>query len=165
MRIFLLIYLLVHCLNTYCQTNQILGNLIPREEIINIKFLTVSLQEGDSSIRKTATDSLGHFSFSSIRSGTYYFIITQAGRNNFTTDSFHIFNDTSLNITYPQPCSYSGEKPKCLDGHKDNIVPISYGLPTVKAMKRAKKGTIFLGGCIVPYCAPKFYCKLHKREL
>jgi len=31
-------------------------------------------------------------------------------------------------------------------------------------MKRAKKGKIWLGGCVITECDPKWYCKIHKIE-
>ena len=70
---------------------------------------------------------------------------------------------------YPGPCRFRYKdnlsKPVCINGHKDHIVRIVYGFPNNKLLKKAKAGKIHLGGCVTTSCDPKYFCKLHKREL
>jgi len=45
--------------------------------------------------------------------------------------------------------------PKC---GSDELIQISYGLPTTKAVERANKGEIILGGCVVSEDSPLWCC-------
>ncbi len=85
-------------------------------------------------------------------------------------DSVKVFNDstTVLKVIYPGPCKFiytQGLAPECPYNHTDKIVRILYGYPTKKMMKKAKKGLIFLGGCTISDCDPRYYCTLHKIEI
>jgi len=77
--------------------------------------------------------------------------------------------DTTDNIiAYPGPCLYAYPKkykPSCPYGHSNNIIPIVYGMPGPKLMEEARKGHVYLGGCIISDCDPHYYCKFHKLEL
>jgi hypothetical protein len=57
------------------------------------------------------------------------------------------------------------QKPSCVGGHTDHIIPIVYGLPSEEMMKKAELGLIHLGGCVISDSDPKFYCTIHKIEL
>lgn len=58
---------------------------------------------------------------------------------------------------------YSDAKcPICLRSNK--VLPITYGMPTQKMMKRAGKGKIYLAGCVVFDYSPNFYCKRDEFE-
>ena len=85
-------------------------------------------------------------------------------------DSVKVRNDsvTNLKVIYPGPCKFvygKDFKPVCPFNHSDKIVKIVYGYPSKKMMKKAKKGLIHLGGCIIYYCDPKYYCTIHKTEI
>jgi len=56
-------------------------------------------------------------------------------------------------------------KQSCVGGHTDHIIPIVYGEPTEKTMKKAELGLVHLGGCVMSDSDPKFYCTIHKIEL
>jgi len=49
-----------------------------------------------------------------------------------------------------------GECPRC---KSENNIPILYGYPTAKALKEAKQGKIFLGGCEVTENDPTRFCR------
>jgi len=66
----------------------------------------------------------------------------------------------NLEIVYPDPC-IPAEK-VCPYGHKDNIVPIVYGMPGAETMKMAEQGLVHLAGCVVSDCDPRWYCKAHE---
>ena len=66
------------------------------------------------------------------------------------------------------PCLYTplGQDPVCVEGHRNGIIPIVYGFVTDdKTIQRAKRGEIKLGGCLVAYCHPRYYCPLHDKGL
>jgi hypothetical protein len=50
-------------------------------------------------------------------------------------------------------------------GHTDRLLPIVYGRPTPKTMRRAQQGTVVLRGCLVSGCDPRYYCPVHKKDL
>ena len=41
----------------------------------------------------------------------------------------------------------------------DEVIPISNGEPTSKIMKKANKGEVKLGGCVIMKGGPNYYCK------
>lgn len=43
-----------------------------------------------------------------------------------------------------------------------NSVPIIYGKPTQETVKRAEKGEMRLGGCVIGPHAPQHYCRTDK---
>jgi hypothetical protein len=50
---------------------------------------------------------------------------------------------------------------QCPKGHFDSIVPIVYGLPTMETIKRAERGEVSPGGCVVDSVSPQWHCKIH----
>ncbi len=50
---------------------------------------------------------------------------------------------------------------KCPLGVSDEVIPILYGKPSLKASKAAEKGEVYLGGCAVSDCDPTFHCTKH----
>jgi len=52
--------------------------------------------------------------------------------------------------------------PVCL--RSNPILPITYGMPTPKMFKKARKGKMYLGGCVIEENSPKFYCKRDEFE-
>lgn len=47
--------------------------------------------------------------------------------------------------------------------HSNRIVPVTYGLPGDKLRRKAEKGKVKLGGCLISGCDPQWYCKKHNR--
>ena len=149
-------------LSTFCQTGQINGQIKKQDTLLEFKYLVVVLKQSDSIIKGTVPDIYGHFSLNNIAEGFYSLVIQQIGYRDDVTDSLKISRDTTiaLNFIYSK-----GQKPKCIGGHTDNIIPIVYGLPAKKTIEKAKKGLVHLAGCIVSDCDPHYYCTIHKREL
>ena len=130
----------------------------------------IILMLNDSSIQETVVENSGAFKIENIKPGLYKIKIKVIGYREGIRDSIKVLANltTGLNLNYPFPCKFNyvdGEKPKCPKGHTDEIIPTVYGLPSTKTMKSLKKGKVFLGGCMVTDCDPKFYCKRHKIEL
>jgi hypothetical protein len=69
-------------------------------------------------------------------------------------------NDRVFQFIFPNPCKKSVKV--CPENHTNKLIPIVYGLPGEKLIRKAKKGKVMLGGCIVTDCDPKWYCKVHK---
>jgi hypothetical protein len=132
--------------------------------------LTIRLQAGDSTIGGTVPDNKGHYVIKSIAPGCYKMIIHKLGRRDLKIDSVMVLADSSLvlNLDYPGPCKFmyiKGQKPKCIYGHTDHIIPVIYGYPDQKMMEKAKKAEIHLGGCVISPCHPHFFCTIHNIEL
>jgi len=51
--------------------------------------------------------------------------------------------------------------PKC---KSEECVPIAYGFPSERLLERSKKGTVILGGCMVPNNPPTRFCKICKNR-
>ena len=49
--------------------------------------------------------------------------------------------------------------PICPTCGSSNSIPIVYGKPSLEAMKKAERGEIVLGGCIIRIDRNKFRCK------
>ena len=169
MRYSILVILFLLSLNVFSQKGQIIGHIKLQDTLLEYKNLTVILR--DSIIKGGAhPDTNGYFKIENIKVGSYYLEINKHLSEKNVVDSIRIVSDTTvnLNLSYPLPCKYiyvKGQRPKCLEGHTDHIIPIRYGFPNEKTMAKAKKGKIYLGGCIVSDCDPRFYCTIHKIKL
>ena len=42
---------------------------------------------------------------------------------------------------------------------KDEVIPVIYGMPGEKLMRKAEKGKVKLGGCVISGGDRKWYCK------
>ena len=63
------------------------------------------------------------------------------------------------------PVNSKKEKPVCpVVHHSDHIIPIIYGEPTDKTIKKAQEGLDHLAGCVTTQGAPKYYCTIHEKE-
>ena len=49
--------------------------------------------------------------------------------------------------------------PSC--GHADEVIPILYGEPTAESMRKAEKGLLWIGGCVIVNTMPRFHCRKH----
>ena len=170
MKLILTIIICITALTATAQVGQIEGKLIKHDSTIQFPILSIALQKEDSLIKAALVRNDGSFSLKNITNGVYKLAVKQLGFRDVTTDSVIVSDGkiTNVSIPYPQPCPFvyaKGRKPKCPGGHTDKIIPIVYGLPSVKTMKRSKEGLIYLGGCIISGCDPHYYCTIHKREL
>ena len=67
---------------------------------------------------------------------------------------------TNENIRLPGNCrsiQHSDICPKCHSNRQ--VIPVVYGYPSEKMIRRSEKGEIHLGGCILDDCMPLHYCK------
>ena len=117
------------------------------------------------------SDSLGHFNLKLEESGNYRVSVSGPFEPDTTFNVSIRQNETlDLTISYPPKlCPYEEAKTTgvCPDGkHKDNVVPIIYGLiiGDEEFMKKVEKNEVELGGCMVTDCDPNWYCKTHARR-
>jgi len=84
-------------------------------------------------------------------------------------DKFYYLKDeSSFNMSKDKPTKIARtkkQKPTCIGGHTDHIVPIIYGMPTEEMMRKAELGLVHVGGCVMSDSDPKFYCTSHETEL
>jgi hypothetical protein len=128
-----------------------------------VNIMLVRTADGKT-IQATNSDTVGKFEFRNIPEGVYNLNFSFVSYNSFMFEHVTIKKDTAiyLSIQFPCPNGTKSAKKKCPFGHRDNIIPISYGLHSEKSLKKAEQGKIELGGCMVTECDPKWYCKTHK---
>jgi hypothetical protein len=148
----------------------LVGHITKRDSTLDFRYLTILLRQYKTIIAGAIPDNKGGFMFDNLKKVIYTLVVQQLGYRDEITDSLSISSSktTELNLAYPPPCRFVYEKgvmPKCIAGHTDNIVPILYGLASEYSLKQAKKGKIYLGGCMATECDPQYYCNTHKREL
>ncbi len=72
-------------------------------------------------------------------------------------------NDTVFSFKQVDLMSiWEQNKPICPFGDSDNIIPISYGLPTMDAIAAKKNGQLLIGDCMESDTMPHWYCKMHE---
>lgn len=150
------------------QLGRIEGKLDFVNDIVSRQGIVVLLNLGDSVVDRTYANEQGYFQFQSIPTGVYSTSIKQIGYRTISVDDVRVIEDYIVKMTiqfpHPLPCPYNYSndfQPRCIRGHTDNIIPIVYGLPGKRLMKKASKGKIHLSGCNVSDCDPKFYCAIH----
>lgn len=89
------------------------------------------------------------------------FIQVRINCQNFIGSNSGIIISSKTACIYDHPKEYV---PTCPKNHTDHIIPVVYGKPTAKTIKRAEKVEVYLGGCMFIPCHPKFYCKIHKEK-
>lgn len=115
----------------------------------------------------TITDSIGSFSLSKVPSGRYVLHSQSTGTCEVCLPDVIVTNDTlvEIDIQLQSCCLLGGELfcPKCLKS--DQIVPIVYGKPTPKTIKRAGRNEVHLGGCMISECNANFFCNRDNTEI
>ena len=169
MKFALLILCVLKSLTGLCQHGYLAGRVTEGATNQGFAGVTVLLRQGDKLVSGASTDSTGEFRMDKVAAGNYSVDIKTIGYRMETVENVAINENSSrLVIPFPGPCKYiytKGIRPRCVEGHSDNIIPIVYGLPGSALMKKAKLGKVHLGGCVVSDCDPKYYCTIHKVEL
>lgn len=144
----------------FSQIGELNGRIIEHDEI-GFPGLAVELIKDGKSFYQTQTDFNGNYNFKNISFGTYLIKISYVGMKEETFENIIInTQNTSLDFTYPKPCL--SNKKNCPKGHTNKIIPIVYGLPTKKTIKKAENKKVKLGGC-TPYCE-KWHCTEHNLD-
>jgi len=155
---------------SYGQTGSLNGKIIFNDT--SKIFLDIFLQRSSKLVdRFDVVNGHQNFKLNNLPEGYYQLEINSFKYRTITVDSIHIIKDSTTTFTFnfPPPCLFKNFKkgtPVCdIGNHKDHIIPVVYGFPTAKMMKKARKQLIYLGGCIKYECRPSYYCTLHKKEL
>jgi hypothetical protein len=132
----------------------------------------IFVNKGQQYIKNIIVDTTGTYLIRDLLEGDYNLELysLQVENRRLNLKDIHVADDSvaKVSIIYPGPCKFiypKDYKPVCPFNHKDSIVRIVYGFPSGKNMRKAKEGKIYLGGCIITNCDPKYYCKIHKLEL
>jgi hypothetical protein len=140
--------------------DDITGTIIYSEDNLPLPGVDIILMQDGVGIKETQTDIDGNFKITGVAPGTYDLKIKFLLVEELIT-SIAVAEDNHLNnIIFPKPCVKNSGI--CPHNHRNNIVPIQYGLPSVKMTKKATKGKIKLGGCI-PSCEI-WHCKTHNLD-
>ena len=115
----------------------------------------------------TLTDTNGRFKIENMEVGEYKINFSLIGYGRPKMKEVKIYQDSAvfikINLTQCE-YDYLGQ-PSCPICNKtDEAIPILYGDPTKRTLKRAKKGKVWLGGCIISNCDPHWYCKRDKNK-
>lgn len=168
-----LVLLLALCVaqhqRSYAQGTAFSGTLKDTESAHGFSGATLLFKQGEATVTGATTDNEGHFRVDAIRPGTYDVEIQALFFRPKTVRGVVVTAGAQpLVLDFPGPCTfrYAGrQRPACMGGHTDHLLPIVYGLPGKRAMTRAKAGKIYLGGCQLTGCDPRYYCPIHQKEL
>lgn len=169
----IVITILLICSNnlTFCQTGKVKID-ITIADTVKPYFLDIFVDKEKKLASKITVVENGSYLIKDLSEGYYKFEFhsIESRSRRLYIDSVKVFNDsiTILKVIYPEPCKFSYKQsltPICPYNHTDKIVKIFYGFPNKKMMKKAKKGLIHLGGCIISNCDPQYYCIVHKKEI
>jgi hypothetical protein len=165
----LLLLLLTSPLYALGQITHLRGMVMDSQANKGFWSAIVLFKQADKVITGASTDSTGVFLVKRIPIGVYTVTIESVGYRTETLPNVVISADTLLpTISFPGPCQYVYPKEKqitCIGGHTDHIVPIVYGFPGKRLLKKAKQEKVYLAGCQTTGCDPQYYCLTHKKEL
>jgi hypothetical protein len=151
---------------SFGQNGILKGNIKHGISLENSQFVNIELLRNPDNKKLTTTfsDTTGNFELLNIPQGNYILCFSFVGYQEYKLADINIYSDstTIVEIYYPCPTGSKISEKKCPLGHTNDIIPIVYGLPSEKGIKKAEKGKIELGGCSVTECDPKWYCKIHK---
>ena len=142
----------------FSQNGELTGSITERNLRTGFPGLTVELINNRKVLFETQTDFDGKYSFKNIPSGTYSLEISGAGMKKETVENIEI-NTQHIIINYIYPNLCVTNKKVCPKGHNDNIIPIVYGIPTKRMIKKAENKKVILGGCAL-HCE-KWHCVVH----
>jgi len=152
--------------DTFGQAGNVKGNIGHGIDNSPSYAVTISLENDSLGAFGDFSDSTGYYEVENIPNGKYTLKLALIGYPEYIIEDFEIYKDSTLNLNIKYPCP-NGEnisKKVCPHGHKDKIIRIVYGYPTPRMMRKAKKGKIHLGGCVITECDPKWYCTVHNIE-
>jgi len=103
-----------------------------------------------------------------LKAGKYDLVVEYLGYGKDTIQNVVVKDAAATKITLGLPAGECFEKANSkacpVDAKSKNVIPIVYGLPNRRTMRKMKKGKIKLGGCEVTGCEPYWFCKEHNKE-
>lgn len=124
-----------------------------------IPGVQVALIKDADTIKKSQTDFYGNFVFKDLPSNDYEIRMSYVAMPDNKISNIYVEDIITkyLTINYPALCNKSERI--CPHNHTNQIIPIVYGMASVKMEKKAQKGKIKLGGCI--QMCEAWHCKIH----
>lgn len=155
-RIFLLVLLFPTTLGI-AQTGNIKGYTYDQNDNEALMYTSIELLETG---QKVFSDEYGQFYFGNIEPGDYKLRVSFVGLLDTIIPVTVVLNQTTEITVSTAYCPYDHEDktcPQCLKS--DKVIPIVYGYPSKGLMRKAKKGKVLLGGCVISGCDPNWHCK------
>jgi hypothetical protein len=151
------------CQFCFAQGGAIKGRVIDKETNEKLPFVKVTL--ADQKIERS-TDFDGVFNIDSLPKGIYQISISYPGYNGGDITSIINSQDTviELLIELPFPCPQGHGSICPICKKEDQVIPIEYGIPRKRLVRKAKRGKVKLGGCVIKDCDPDWYCKRDDKE-
>jgi hypothetical protein len=153
---------------SYCFSQNEYDSIVIKNIVGEFKPINIELINNNKQIASIETQE-GRIKYRS--SETAYYTLKLSGRDSYLKiiDSILVKAGQLLviNLTIQGPCLYdraSDYIPVCPKKHKNNIIPIAYGLIGYTKKSKPNKRRFYSGGCITTGCDPQFYCKKHKIE-
>ncbi len=151
--------------NSFAQKGSIKGNVIFKLDSLALPGATITISGTRTG---TQADINGKFELSDLSPGKYDLVLQSIGYGKDTITNVLVNENraTKLVMGLPAgPCYEKTDSKKCpVDGISKNVIPILYGLPGRKLMRKMEKGKVKLGGCEVTGCEPNWFCKEHQLE-
>lgn len=114
----------------------------------------------------TQADVNGNYKLAGLNEGKYDLVVEFLGYGKDTIKNVVVEDNANLRIDLGLPagtCYPHTDSNKCpIDGLSKNVVPIVYGLPSKKTIKKMENGKVKLGSCEVTGCEPNWYCVKHQ---
>jgi len=159
----LLAFMLV--LNVSAQNSSIVGRVFFKLDSSNLPGATVIVSGSEIG---TQTDIDGNYQLLDLKPGRYDLIVQYLGYGKDTIKNIVLEKNSDLRIDLglpSGPCHEKTDSKNCpIDGVSKNVIPIVYGLPGKRLMRKMKNGKVKLGGCEVTGCEPNWYCAEHHLE-
>ncbi|RZJ61577.1 MAG: carboxypeptidase regulatory-like domain-containing protein [Flavobacterium sp.] len=158
MKLYIIFLLLAS--NSFSQNGILSGTVMERDASgAGFPGVLIELLQNGQTFAEAETDFYGNYLIDEIPKGNYELRISYMLIKSIIIQDFAI-NETTLiaDFIFPEPCKKS--KRFCPNNHSDNIIPIEYGFPSKKMMRKAKNGKIKLGGCDSSLC-DKWHCTIH----
>lgn len=166
MRKLLLIVYVFLGMTCYSQTGNIQVRIIDTES--GMPILGVKVEIINSSL-STISDFDGDFYFDKLPIGEYHLKFSFLGFKEKTIKNVQVVeNLTFIREVFLTPfCEFENslEKENCPICEKsDKVIPILYGFPSKKQLRKSKRNKILLAGCLVSDCDPYWYCRRDKKR-
>lgn len=145
----------------FAQNVDIKGHISHLKDNSDLVGVNITFIKDRITIFNATSDGKGNYEIKNVPFGLYDIRLNFIDSRDKIIRNYLINQETkNVDFTFPDSCKVADKI--CPYGHKNNLTSIVYGEPTKGLLKKAKKGKIKLGGCIVSYCYPKWYCKKHK---
>ena len=149
----------------HCQSNgSVEGIVYDSIENQGIAFVNVYISMVNIGV---FTDTNGRFKIQNLKPGEYEISFSLVGYGRPKLRKCNIYQDSTIFIDLTlAECEYDKlGQPSCPICNKtDEAISIFYGEPTKGTLRKAKKGSILIGGSTVSNCDPYWYCKRDKSK-